>query len=478
MSLGALLTVIGAILAIYALARPPQRKSIDIFVPLWPIVSGIALSAGLLIALEVLTQWKIESPAARFILGLTAFLAPIGVTIWAVILWYRARLSSRCEPRFRDLLLSCLRDDVYDEAVRILTKNKCHLADVLTEDTADLIFNRRFIEAMVRASSWLHLDLLKKLPNHCRAVDRTFRALLASEDSLLRTAALVGEGGDETLRPTKEDDALIKRTLENPEWFHRCRAGRPLVITVCHMIESASLNEAYNRADALYGARQGITPRSKCPVFLSIKTIAHALKASIEHNSCTTEDTHQDAADLWWIFRAILEHSVYSKETWDETFGYGEYPTPFGFLLAEILRDYYDICADAWHRSHYGKNPPPDILAPVVRMWANCVMLFTEDKEQHVSAKFRGSEACRLLDMTLQQRQTEIHTEGDRGAAAVWTELFVERIKEEMTPWLPASRRYLGKVLDGMDWAKDYIGDNRDWLRQQLKVDEEWRAPD
>ena len=183
---------------------------------------------------------------------------------------------------------------------------------------------------------------------------------------------------------TDEEERLINSTFRNPQWYHRCRVGYPLVIAACERIDSRELDDAYNRPDARYGSRQGITSRSKCSVFLAEKTIAHALKAAIKQNSGTTEDTHCDAADLWEIFRTVCEHSVYRPETWDEPSGYGDYPTPFGFLLAEILSDYYFICHDAWHESDYGKNMPHDILAPVIRMWAHCVMWFTKD-EGHVS---------------------------------------------------------------------------------------------
>ncbi len=272
------------------------------------------------------------------------------------------------------------------------------------------------------------------------------------------------------LQRTNEEEHLINSTFRNPQWYHRCRAGYPLLIAACERIDSGVLDTAYNGPDANYGARQGIATRTSCPVFLAEKTIAHALKATIEQNSGTTEDTHCDAADLWSIFRTVCEHSVYRPATWDEPSGYGDYPTPFGFLLAEILSDYYFICDDAWHASGLGTNMPPDILAPIVRMWAHCVMWFTKD-ERHVSLRFRQSAVYSLLETTLERRQTETHAQGQQETRAAWTQVFVNNIKNAMTSWLPDSRHYVGEVLDRMDLAKDHISENREWLRQELELD-------
>ena len=477
MTLSGLLAIIGILIAVYALARPAQRKSIGLFVPLRAVIVGLSVSGGLLIALEVMLQWEVACPPATFALGTGAVLIPIGIAVWAALSWHRAVLTKETEPRFREFLLSCLRDAEYDEAVRILTQNRTRLASVLTKDTADLVFDRQFVRAMVSARTWLHLELLtdesllETLPNYRRAVDRTFRVLLAAEESPLRISALLGEGGDETIGLTDEEADLIGCTLLNPTWYRRCGAGYPLVIAACEKIDSGELDEPYNRADARYGALQGIARRSRCPVFLAEKTIVHALKAAIEQNSGTTEDAHRDAADLWELFRAIFRHSIYRKETWDEPFGYGDYPTPFGFLLGEILSDYYFICEEAWHRSKYGSAPPPKILGPVIRMWAHCVVWSIED-EDRVSPSFRMSHVTTLLEMTLSRRHAEVHANDDnRETRAAWAQVFVEHLKEVAMTQGSGSREYLRKAIHGMDYAKDHIRMNRDWLREELGIE-------
>jgi len=231
------------------------------------------------------------------------------------------------------------------------------------------------------------------------------------------------------------------------------------------------LDDAYNRPDARFGALQGITSRSKCPVFLAEKTIAHALKAAIKQNSGTTRDTHSDAADLWDIFKTVYKHSVYRPETWDEPFGFGDYPTPFGFLLAEILSDYYFIGEEALRKSTFGARPPPEILAHVIRIWACCVVRFTKD-EGHVSPQLRRSAVVRLLEKVLEMKQAEVHVTDDRGNRASWTRAYVDAVKGVVTSTCSSDQRqYVREVIDGMDVAKDHISQNRDWLLQELGLD-------
>jgi hypothetical protein len=73
--------------------------------------------------------------------------------------------------------------------------------------------------------------------------------------------------------------------------------------------------------------------------------------------------------------------------------------------------------------------------------------------------------------MTLERRQAEVHAKEHRDAKAAWTRVFVENIKDGMTSWLPDSRQYLAEVLCGMDVCIEHIGENRDWLRQELELD-------
>ncbi|MBN2582159.1 MAG: hypothetical protein JXL80_03760 [Planctomycetes bacterium] len=474
MDLGGLMTSVGIVLAVFALARPAQRRSVCLFVPLW-ISVGLVIPVGLLICLDVLDHWKIDVPLwLSFSFRTVAFFAPITALLLAVVFWYRATLSKNKDSRLRQFLLSCLRDHDMDEAARILGKNHGRLPTILTRDTADVVFDRYFIRELVAARTWIHLELLandellKALPNIRRAVDRTLRELLFAGESPLRTAALWQEGGDETLHCAENEKRLLDQTLLNPAWYHRCGAGYPLVVAACERIDSGELDATYNQPDRLYVAHQGITRRSMCPVFLAEKTIAHMLMAEIQQNSGTTEDTHRDAADLWDIFRACQAHSRYSPQTWDEPSGCGDYPTPFGFLLAEILEDYYRICWEAREKSHSPEKPPSELLGPAIRMWANCVMRMAR-AEQHVSPAFRATSAATLLEMLLEWRHFENRTKPN--GEHPWSRMFLENLTDAIRIGATESYEYVTEILDNkMDLAKSHVSSSREWLRQELKL--------
>lgn len=478
MTLGGLLAIIGIMIAVYALARPAQRKSIGLFAPRRFIIIGLSISAVLLIALEIMLQWKVVCPAATFGLGTGAFLIPIGLAVWAVRSWERAKLTEDSEPRFKEFLLSCLRDSEYDEAVRILTKNRCRLGQILSRDTANVVFDRQFVRALVLARSWLHLELLMDdgvldtLDYYRPAVYRTLRELLMAEESPLRTAAILEAGGDEMITCSEEERALIVRTFRNPQWYHRCAAGYPMVIAACERLDSGDLDGPYNRADGRYVALQGVATRSRCPVFLAEKTIAHALKDTTNTGEATEEATHGDAADLWDLFRIVYEHSRYRRETWDEPFGYGDYPTPYGFLLAEILDDYERICWEAWEASDHGAKPPPEILAPVVRMWAFCVMRPARD-EGHVSPNFRMGRVRAYLRIILERRHAEVNVAKNKENRAAWTALYLDGLKEAATMRRPESEGYLRDAIAGLHPAMAHsTRESRNWLCAELGLPE------
>jgi len=474
LSLEGLLAIAGIVLAVYAIAQPVQRRSISLFVPGWLVPFSLLLSAVVLFWREGASVFGYEFFSwSNFTLTVVSFFFPVIATSWAIALWHIARLTKRKDKRFRDFVLACLREGKFDELVRILERNYQRLAATCKPDTADLLFEVRFVQAMTRARTWLHLKLLTNnalldlLPDHHHAAGRTLRELLFADNSPLRTSALLDEGGDETLHFTDEEQGLINSTFRNPQWYHRCRAGYPVLIAACEIIDSGVLGTSYNRPDARYGARQGVATRTSCPVFLAEKTIAHALKASLEKGNASSEDIHRDAADLWDLFRTVYDHSKYRPETWDEPFGYGDYPTPFGFLLAEILSDYEYICDKAWRQCGYGVEPPAEALKPVLRMWAHCLMWLTEEKG-HVSPNFRFGHARSYLDLTLQHRHAETHASEEKESREAWTNIFISKLREASESWGSESKDFLTHAANGLDFCKDHISECHQWLRGEL----------
>lgn len=474
MSFEGLLAISGIVLAVYAIAQPVQRRSISLFVPGWLVPFSLLLSAVVLFWREGASVFGYEFFSwSTFTLTVVSFFFPVIATSWAIALWHIARLTKSKDKRFRDFVLACLREGKFDELVRILERNYHRLAANCKPDTADLLFEVRFVQAMTRARTWIHLKLLTNnalldlLPDHHHAVGRTLRELLFADNSPLRTSALLDEGGDETLHCTDEEQGLINRTFRNPQWYHRCRAGYPVLIAACEIIDSGALDTSYNRPDARYGARQGVATRTSCPVFLAEKTIAHALRASLEKSSTSSEDTHCDATDLWDLLNAVHEHSKYRPETWDEPFGYGDYPTPFGFLLGEILSDYEHICDEAWRKCGFGAEPPPDELGPVVHMWAYSVMFLAKD-EGSVSPKFRLARLKSYLNMTLRHRHTEVNASDKKESQAAWTSMFIGGLKEASRVWKSDGEGLLTKAVNALDIAKQHVFKNHGWLRDEL----------
>jgi len=475
LSLEGLLAISGIVLAVYAIAQPVQRRSISLFVPGCLIPCSLLLSAivlfwgkGALIFGYQLLPWS-DLASTLF-----AFLMPVSATLWAIYCWWEAKLSKGKDMQFRQFILTCLCEGKFDELVRILDRNLLRLTEACNPETIGLLFEDRFIQTMHRAQTWIHLKLLTNntlldlLPSRHYAVGRTLRDLLIIGNSPLRTSALLGEGGDETLHCTDEEELLINSTFRNPQWYHRCRAGYPLPIAACEKIDSGSLDTPYNNPDRRYTTWQGVSTRTNCPVFLAEKTIAHALSISLDKGSTSREDTHCDATDLWDLLRTMHEHSRYSPETWDEPFGYGDYPTPFGFLFGEILSDYEHICDDIWRQCSFGEEPPPDELEPAIDMWAFSVIFLAAKGEGSVSPKFRSARLKSYLNMTLQCRNTEVNASDKKGNYAAWTGMFIGGLKEAYTVWKPESKEFLTATVNTLDIVKEYVSKNHNWLRDEL----------
>lgn len=155
MSLTGLLTVIGIIIAIYALAQPIQRKSTHIFVPIWLIILLTIISVIILI-------WRYVVPILGYIFYswsdlasmVSVFLLPIVGAIIAIYFWYRAKLTTKKDEKFRKFIIICLYENKFGELIRILDKNKESVASVLKPETLELLFDRKFVRDMVSAQNW------------------------------------------------------------------------------------------------------------------------------------------------------------------------------------------------------------------------------------------------------------------------------------------------------------------------------------
>ncbi len=283
MSLEGLLTVIGIIIAIYALAQPIQRLSVHIFVPIWLIISLIIFSAVILMgryAVHTFCRYEFFEfyPWSDFISMISTFLLPVVGAIIAVIFWYRAKLTSRKDGKFREFILTSLYEDKFGELIRILNKNKESLAGVLKPGTLELLFERKFVRHMVSARNWIHLDLfsnrelIEELTGRFRVTNNIMREFVTAYTSPLHSAIVSKYGGREHARITEEEGKLVDKTLQEPEWYMSVRADYPLIVFAVEIISSGKFDKPYNQNDDNYIAHQGESTKLSCPIYLALKT--------------------------------------------------------------------------------------------------------------------------------------------------------------------------------------------------------------
>jgi len=237
LSLEGLLALIAIIIAIYALAQPVQRRSVLLLVPIWLVVLSVVISAGLLIWRYAVPTFHYEFyPWADFVSMVGAFFLPTLGIIIAYVFWLRAKLSAKKDRKFRKFILTCIKDNRFDELLRILDKNEKSLVNVLERDTLDLLFDRRFVEHTISARNWIHLrllsnkELIEKLTDRFAATNSLMRKLVAAETSPLHSAIVAVYGGREHTYLTDDERKLIDETLQNPEWYMSVRADYTLII--------------------------------------------------------------------------------------------------------------------------------------------------------------------------------------------------------------------------------------------------------
>jgi len=377
MTIGTLLALSAIIIALYALGQRAQRRSVGMFVPRGLIPLALGGAALFLILEQVLTDAQVPGRWPRSAYRLPALILPVGALVVGYGLWKKAKLKPEHGAKFKAFLLASLRDSTFDELIRIIKLNAGRLHDVLDPDTLDLLFERRSIRAFVAVRSWIHLDLLTKgdlfkaLPRPLAAVDRLVREYLAASESPVRTTALLHESGDETLTCPQEEHRLIEKSFLDPDWYRDCRADYPLVMTAAERLISGELDAAYNRNDPLYTLSQGVSSRSRCPIFLAEKVIVNGLKRAVE---CQSGGDFY-VTDLWDILRDVTARSKYDPAVWDRpVMGSSEFPTPFAYLLWTICLDLKFLSKDALQHGDYRRSQPTcQVSKDIARTWALCV---------------------------------------------------------------------------------------------------------
>jgi hypothetical protein len=480
-TLEALLTFIGILLAVLAIVRPVQRRSLTLFVPMWRLPVAILLSLVLIVCRDapfgVSPPFGWPLPVVIFGLTMGAFLIPVGAALWSWATWAGAKLTTKRIGGIENIFQAALREHEFDEVERILQKNQQNLEDLPAGATA-VLFNPAMVSALIDSHSLVHLELLanlrflKSLENRHAAVEAVVRELLRSNVSPLRSAVVSRYGGLEHLTCSASERALMQKTLQNPEWYFEANAHYPLTISAVEKLRSGKFDSDYNDVGRSYEASQGISLRAYCPIYLAVKAEVLAIEAALEKR--LENDFY--VTDLWDIFRAVQERSRFNKAIWQSSISNHEHPTPYAYLLYVIAEDLSDLSAKALQTATSTSGPPcadaPGRIAQDLAMtWSFCVW-YIADSQNQLSPQFRNRiiEHYLLFVLALGWQPSEIYSGaigGSVGGLDVWRDLFLRELRARF-----AGDSVRGKALRGafeaLDQGKGFVFQGYTWLEEKL----------
>jgi hypothetical protein len=479
-TLEALLTFIGILVGVFAIARPVQRRSLALFLPLWVLPLAISLSFVLLIfrdapfGLNPPFGWPI--PLVLYGLTLAAFVIPVGAAAWCWFSWHRARLSGNRMKRVEEIFQTALREREFDEVERILRRNEQGL-ERLAPSAASVLFRPAMVNALVESYSMIHLELLahtkflKSLENRFGSVEVVVRELLRSDSSPLLAAVVERYGGVEHLAYSDSERELMEKTFGNPEWYVAANAHYPLIISAMERLRSGKADVRYNDVGRDYEATQGISSRSSCPIYLAVKTEVIAIESALEKR--VEKDFY--VSDLSQIFGAVLERSNFAENVWESPIGNSEFPTPYAYLLYEITSDLHALAVKALQSATDGE--PPVVAAPgrvardLAQSWSFCIWDIA-DSEGRVSPEFRKNAIRQylLFILELHGEPSEVYSGPvgiDTKALVSWRDLFLNQLQQRMAGGSTRGEA-IGEAFDSLDRGKMYVSHGYQWLEKEL----------
>lgn len=484
MNLEALLTFFGLLAAAVAIMGPVQRRALLLFVPTWLLPASSLVALILLIIRDAPFGvappfgWRLD--LVTYLLGLGAFVLPICGAILAWFLWWNAKLTSRNLPQLEELLQAALRESEFDEVDRVLRRNRLGLLK-LPPNTATLLFNPRLVHQMVSSHSFIHLELLAQRPflesleSRLHSVETVVREILAAETSPLQAAVVRRFGGIEHQQFTTSDETLIESTFQNPHWYHDTNAHYPLIITAMNKIESGVLDLPYNLSDENYVAKQGVSKRANCLLYLAIKTEVLALDSAVDLG--VEEDFY--ISDLWQILMKIYSHSKYDVAALESASGPHIPFTPYSYLLTEITSDFEDLIRNAVAVSVRNSRVAPQDASPsstgttLVKFW--CLSIWELMSEPgRIDPEHLDEIVERYLRFMFAvgwQPSEVLYTGGQPVPHLLaWRGALFEELK--VCTMSPKSEHFnvLHRVFGKLDWGKPFISDGYDWLRSQLGI--------
>jgi hypothetical protein len=480
-TLEALLTFFGILLAVLAIGRPVQRHSLKLFVPAWRLPAAILLSFALIICRDA--PFGVSPPfgwslsKVLFSLTVAAFAVPVLAAMWCWASWERAKLTARGIKLVENTFTSALREREFDEVERIVRRNQERL-DQLPAGAASVLFSPAMVASLVASHSLVHLELLadmrflKSLENRLGAVEVVVRELLRSDVSPLRSAVVNRFGGLEYLTYSESERALVDKTFQNPEWYSETNAHYPLTMAALEPLRTGELDAVYNDVGRHYEASQGISSRSRCPVYLACKTQVLAIEEALEKR--VEKDFY--VTDLWDIFRAVLERSKFDSEVWENPRSNHEFPTPYAYLLYQIAEDVCDLSGKALQAAtptdSCRAEEPGQVARALAVTWSLCVWRIAASQDQ-VGPQFR-SEVIReymLFVLALGWQPSEIYLgpgAEDVEGLDVWRDLFLSELQARFVVGNSADRAVLRDAFESLDRGKRHVYEGYDWLEEKL----------
>lgn len=484
MTLEALLTFFGILIAILAIARPVQRASLKLFVRvwLWVLVGATLVSVALIVCRDAPLGWRPpfgwSLSGVMFGLTLGAFAAPVLAALCCWKAWDRAKLTRKRASLVESVFKVALREREFDEVERIVRKNLERLAQLPASATT-VLFDPAIVAALVDSHSLVHLELLanrqflNSLENRFGAVDVVVRQLLRPGVSPLRSAVVKRYGGLEHLVYPDSERELIGKTFQNLTWYFEASAHYPLIISAIETLRSGKLDADYNEVGRNYEATQGVSKRAYCPIYLAVKTEVLAIEGTLEGR--IEKDCY--VSDLFQIFDAVLQRSSFNKAVWESPLSNWEFPTPYAYLLYEITADFRELSATALRAATSDTKPsqaekPGGVAHDLARNWSSCIWRIA-DSQDRVSVAFRNHVIQEYLKfvLALHGQPSEIYhgsVSNKVEGLHAWRDLFLGELRDHFGPSPSYKDTALQEAFESLDHGKHFIFEGSEWLEKEL----------
>ncbi|MBW8003361.1 MAG: hypothetical protein FVQ80_15335 [Planctomycetes bacterium] len=467
MSIDGLFTVLAITIALFALTQPIQRKTIIIFVPIWLLLAIFLVPTCVLIWREIVSVLGYEYYLwSDLVSRLIAILLPIiGLSI-SIYLWNRAKLGRNKDLKFRDFIHTSINEDKYGELARIIRKNQYLSSKQIVSDTLDFLFDQKVVESLNRFPTWLHLRLLANeslfniSKNPCSIVNVVMRTLISKKASILQSYMASRFGGLEYSKLTELEQDLIEKIFEDPHYYIDFRIDYPLLIYASERIDSGELDIKYNKNDDLYIKMQGQSGRINCPIFLFIKIHYLALENAIE-----IDDKDFYVSDLWDIFRKVCDHIMYDRFVWENPKANSEFPTPYIYLVKEILKDLRILTEKKLNK---GTNTPGRLGEDIVRIWYTCISYISR-LEKIIPISFITNCTTDYYDLLLEIRGHYNKDETNKKGSTFsdWSDLMLDEIKY-LSNHNNKIKEIMRLSINQLDKGKHHVFKNVKWLSQEL----------